>query len=44
MDDGDVAAQRRLFHLVDAGAGPGKGDVVDGWGAELGLMRGRMAP
>lgn len=45
MDDGDVAAQRRLFHLVAAGARQrGKGDVVDGWGAELALMRGRMAP
>jgi hypothetical protein len=45
MDDGDVAAQRRLFHLVEADARVrGKGAVVDGWGAELGLMRGKMAP
>ncbi|MEO5852989.1 MAG: nucleotidyltransferase domain-containing protein [Nocardioides sp.] len=43
MDDGDVEAQRRLFHLVDAAARVrGKGPVVDGWGAELTLMRGRM--
>lgn len=41
MDDGDVAAQRRLLHLVEAAARVrGKGHVVDGWGAELALMRG----
>ena len=43
MDDGDVDAQRRIFHLVAADAQVrGKGDVVDGWGAELALMRGKM--
>lgn len=41
MDDGDPAAQRRLFRLVEAGArSRGKGDVVDGWGDELALLRG----
>lgn len=41
MDDGDVDAQRRLFHLVAADARlRGKGDVVDAWGTELALMRG----
>ena len=45
MHDGDVDAQRRLFRLVLADAPDrGQGHVVDGWGAELGLMRGRMAP
>jgi len=41
MDDGDPDAQRRLFHLVEVGARRrGKGDVVDGWGAELAVLRG----
>jgi len=45
MDDGDVDAQRRIFHLVEAGArARGKGEVVDGWGPELVLMHGRMEP
>ena len=45
MDDGDVDAQRRIFHLVEAGArARGKGEVVDGWGSELVLMHGRMEP
>jgi hypothetical protein len=41
MDDGDPIAQRRLFRLVEASArSRGKGDVVDGWGDELALVRG----
>jgi Nucleotidyltransferase domain len=38
---GDLAAQRRLFRDVEALARErGHGDVVDGWGADLGLLRG----
>jgi len=41
MDDGDPAAQRRLFRLVETGARAcGKGEIVDGWGDELALVRG----
>ena len=41
MDDGDPAAQRRIFALVEAGARRwGKGEVLDGWGSQLDLLRG----
>jgi hypothetical protein len=39
--DGDLSAQRRLFHDVERLARErGHGDVVDGWGADLILLRG----
>lgn len=45
MDDGDPAAQGRLFALVEAGARRrGKGDVIDGWGDELAVIRGATPP
>jgi hypothetical protein len=38
---GDLSAQRRLFRNVERLARErGHGDVVDGWGADLGLLRG----
>jgi predicted nucleotidyltransferase len=38
---GDLSAQRRLFHDVELLARErGHGDVVDGWGADLALLRG----
>jgi predicted nucleotidyltransferase len=41
MDDGDPAAQRRLFRLVEADArARGYGRILDAWNAELPLMRG----
>jgi predicted nucleotidyltransferase len=41
LDDGDPAAQRRLFHLVEDGVrARGHGPMVDEWSAELPLLRG----
>lgn len=41
LDNGDPAAQRRLFRLVETAArAHGKGDLIDAWGDELTLVRG----
>jgi hypothetical protein len=40
LNDGDPATQRALFHdIEEAARAGGLGEVVDGWGADLELMR-----
>jgi predicted nucleotidyltransferase len=41
LDDGDPAAQRRLFRLVESSVRErGHGERIDGWAGELPLLRG----